>query len=66
MIENPILSGGHPQIETYAPDLIGCCVNRHCRSEVYKGEGVKYDQDIFCGTGCIGEHLEHIGEVVEI
>jgi len=66
MIENPILSGNHPQIDTFEPIVVSDCTNRKCNEEVYTGEGYEYNGQFFCGTHCIGEHLVNEGQAVDM
>lgn len=65
-IENPIISGGHPQNDTYQSIILGYCTNAKCNEDIYSGEGYEYNGQLFCGTHCIGEHLVNEGQAIEL
>ncbi|MBD8026453.1 hypothetical protein H9636_07245 [Ureibacillus sp. Re31] len=51
------------EIETFKP--VAKCHYKQCDEVLYKGEGYVFDGDVYCSTGCIGEQLIEVGEVVE-
>jgi hypothetical protein len=66
MIENPILSATHPQEETFEPIVLGSCTNRKCDEEVFTGEGIEYNGELYCCSYCLGEHLIAEGHAVDL
>ena len=65
-IENPILSGGHPQETTYEARYLCDCNNAKCNEEVYSNLGKEYEGFLYCSHHCIGEHLESEGIVIDL
>lgn len=53
MLENPVI------YEEYlkTPKKIGKCNYRHCKEDLYEGEGFEWDGYLYCTTECMGEHL---------
>lgn len=66
MIENPILSSGHPQTDTYEPIVISDCTNIKCNEEIYSREGIEYNGEFYCSTHCVGEHLVNEGYAIDM
>lgn len=59
MLENPLVSGQGYE-ETYAVPVGKC---EGCGDSVFQGySGVKFEDEIFCCTSCLVEHL--VGEGV--
>lgn len=65
-IENPILSGGHPQEHSVYPAYICDCTNSKCNEEVYQNLGKEHEGFLYCSHHCIGEHLESEGIVTDL
>lgn len=63
MLENPLVSGQGYE-ETYATPVGKCA---ECKDLVYRGyEGVLFEDEIFCGTSCLTDHLKKSGTIEEI
>lgn len=65
-IENPILSGYHPQDKTYAPAIIGQCTSEKCEEEIFSQEGIEFNGQFYCSCHCIGQHLVNEGQAVDM
>lgn len=65
-IENPILSGYHPQDKTCAPAIIGECVNTKCEEEIYSQEGIEFEGQFYCSCHCLGQYLVDEGQAVDM
>lgn len=64
--ENPILSGGHPQIETFEPIVLGDCINEKCNEEIYSGDFIEFGGQFFCNEYCLGRHLVNEGQAIDM
>ena len=63
MLENPLVSGQGYE-ETYAA-VVGKCTE--CGDLVHQGyEGVTFDDEIYCSTSCLTDHLIKSGAIEEI
>lgn len=65
-IENPILSGYHPQEETYQPITLGDCTNAKCIEEAYTDDCIEFGGQFFCNEYCLGVHLVNEGQAVDM
>lgn len=41
------------------------CTYKHCGDELAEGEGYVFEEERFCSTSCIGEHLIELGYAIE-
>ncbi|MGX9134015.1 hypothetical protein ACWV26_06495 [Rummeliibacillus sp. JY-2-4R] len=63
MLENPLVIGQGYK-ETYATP-VGRCIE--CNDLVFGGyEGVLFEDEIFCSTSCLADHLEKSDAVQSI
>lgn len=63
MLENPMVAGlGYE--ETYASPVGRC---KECKDLVFQGyEGVMFEDQVFCCTSCLADHLKKVGVIQEI
>lgn len=63
MLENPLVSGQGYE-ETYATPVGKCA---ECKDLVYQGySGVRFEDELFCCTSCLVDHLKSDGVIEEI
>lgn len=57
MPENGMVAGYGFEETLRAPRKVGCCNYRHCKEDLYEGEGFEWDGYLYCNTEHMGEHL---------
>lgn len=66
MLENGMVAGYGYEEPLREPRKVGQCIYKHCREELYEGEGYELHGHLYCSTGCMGEHLIEEGEAVDL
>lgn len=56
-MENSLISGNCYEEPLREPRKVGCCNYRHCKEDLYEGEGYEWDGYLYCSTEHMGEHI---------
>jgi hypothetical protein len=57
IMDNPMVFGYGYEEQLRAPRKVGCCNYRHCKEDLYEGEGYEWDGYLYCSTEHMGEHI---------
>lgn len=66
MLENPMVAGYGYEEPLRVPRKVGHCKFKQCKEELFEGEGYEFNGNLYCSTGCIGDHLLEENEVIDL